>query len=184
MAGAAGGGRPRHSVVVLGDHQPTARRPTGNRRRWWTPLTLFAVAIAAGTACGHDTHRPSAADVLPLPPGVVLVCDSGGDCGSGGDYECSRVFTVRPGSDVGAEDLVEQMKQHLRKRGWAKTTPQGLCRDGGHRCATVERFVDSLGAYGNASPALFHVPADEVAALNRDGVTVSISDCCGERWPF
>ncbi|MEV0897931.1 hypothetical protein [Actinoplanes sp. NPDC049802] len=98
--------------------------------------SLVALLIGA-TLWRPAPFFPATDKVLPLPDGLRATVRSSGDanCGSG---SCTRTITVtgRPGQ--GDDDLYEEVKRHVKKRGWSSgCRPTGWLLDQTAECVEL-----------------------------------------------
>ncbi len=149
-------------------------------------VVLIVFVVLAVIASGHQTRDIPDEMFLPVPDGLVLEADDGGDCGFGNDFECGRIFVVTL-AGLGADEAVARSIEHLRAIGeWPEFEQDGqeftACIQDGHICARGRPFdwPDSLGTERSRFWA-DHLGIDEgeVPQLLGRAAEVSFSDCCG-----
>jgi hypothetical protein len=100
------------------------------------------MAAVGVSGCGRRALERD--DLLPLPPGVQLLAESGEQCGNGRVSECSYQFIVRV-HGVHGVDAVTAVARHLEQRGWRLVRVNGIleaCRDEERDdCVSVEPFA-------------------------------------------
>jgi hypothetical protein len=96
-----------------------------------------AIALAGLVACicspaafyafNSEPFVPSAKELLPVRAGLTAVVEEsdGGSCGSG---VCALFITVTGGPGQPANDVLEQVRQHLTNRGWRLDLAGEDCR--------------------------------------------------------